>query len=568
VIGSGDEGQASTNDSPEYSPAESVDMTDAQSIASMNSRSEMFTAELTIDAQKLDFAFQPAEDDQALGSPDMSIDIDEGNTVELENDITSLLAAAGVRESLKGIVVIDKHQVAGRETTRVSPAQEKPSCEGNDEGSDNSHSRSVSSSRSISSRSFTLCPPNKLRFSDDGDVLSQDVVSQEPSPNDCGELDRSIAPEPPEEQFEPPSMTFDELVKASGIHPQDLGPCLQSKDEDTLVRFGEYANGVDTIAFERWNQFLQAVCSEVEKRTEIDGSASSRFSTVVEDNPHLLSHLHRMVEPTDNGNFNEDLHRLVQAGKHAIESEWNTWLLTVLESFESAIAEVSRNLSGEMMTLDEASAKCTDFQETFSLMSSRRVQRARRKSSRRRKVSNAFASLICTEFFPSHRALRCYDASLSFHVSKMKSEPYKLKSPNPTHRCNQRETRRCQRKTSFERCKTRISSQKSTALFAWQQSRSRRDTYHSRVCIHGVLRALVNRRCHLVQLVAVQVHQTLCHTTWGSQTRFSHWLSNHRMWRGRRNQPPASTNRFQLFLIHPSRELRIERIGAFWIVPL
>ncbi|KAL3921645.1 MAG: hypothetical protein SGILL_002640, partial [Bacillariaceae sp.] len=74
----------------------SIEMADAESIASIHSRkSEKFTAEfnISINGQKLDFSVASEDSPPAKEEPDL--DVDAGNTVEIEGNMTSLLEANG-----------------------------------------------------------------------------------------------------------------------------------------------------------------------------------------------------------------------------------------------------------------------------------------------------------------------------------------------------------------------------------------------------------------------------------------------------------------------------------------
>jgi hypothetical protein len=77
----------------------SFEMTDAESIASIHSRrSEKFTAEfnIPINGQKLDFS--AATEDSPSTRDDSDMDVDAGNTIELEGNMLSMLQANGPQD--------------------------------------------------------------------------------------------------------------------------------------------------------------------------------------------------------------------------------------------------------------------------------------------------------------------------------------------------------------------------------------------------------------------------------------------------------------------------------------
>ena len=425
-------GAKTEGSSADNSPAESIEMADAQSIFSMNSRAEKFTAEFSIDAQKLDFSFDPAEVSKQSSA---SMDIVEGHTIELENDMTSLLAAAGVEDSLRGIESkvsqqssslqdeeslicdpSDRVEKDDRDLQRASgyksPQEISKDCPPGLmaspkllEKEENTNGFSSSRRKSIASRRFTLSPHTKSRFSDD--IALNNEQSPQVQPRSWNDAEESVCS--PDEVYmkdsdEPVTLTFHEVVNGAGVLPEELGLSLGSKVADTLVRFNESSDSADKITCEKWNQFLEAVCGEVERRTEVDGAAAEAFSSLVDPQPTRLVDLQNRLRSSDK-NINQDLRRLVENGKVSIEAEWNTWLATVMESFQNPLLDIAKHLNDDIENVDRVSEQCKNFQDKLLLINKRKLHRARRKSFSRRKVSERPQCLIQAICFSSHQML-------------------------------------------------------------------------------------------------------------------------------------------------------------------
>jgi hypothetical protein len=193
---------------------------------------------------------------------------------------------------------------------------------------------------------------------------------------------------------EPVTLTFDEFRTEVGLNSEHSLLSSEARNEDSLTSFNQSVQTTDSITFERWNQFLQAVCGEVEKQqTDLDGKASSAFDAMVQSQPDYLANLQNKLRSTESHEVQQDIRSLVEVGREKIESEWNNWLAVVLESFKNPLSAVSSGLSQEKEKMDSASGKCTQFSTKLSFMAGKRVQRARRKSLGRRKVGCGCAGL-------------------------------------------------------------------------------------------------------------------------------------------------------------------------------
>ena len=374
----------------DYSPAESVDMTDARSIASLNSRSDKSPPELSIHAQKLDFS-------PASTRCDISEVRDEGQTMELENDMTSLLAAVGVAGNTAP---------SNAEDDDVPP--EKGESESKDLDNQNilfsvqdSPIRNSDSSpdpsrlQPISSRRFTLSPFSNVKdFANNEEILQESPDRTDESPDDTvlsnsgGKDEVEISPEEATSNSELPDLTFKELYHLVGLSLDKRGNGLHSvESQDALVYLTGITVDLDCNTFKKWGQLLQAVCAEVEKQTDDDGAASVKLLEGVANDPERFLKLQRILRKDGDSMVKNELVDLVEGDKFVILSDWKNWLATVLESFQTPISENSRSVRREADNVLDVSNRFAEYQDSLSYISDNKVRRARRKSLKRRKVS-------------------------------------------------------------------------------------------------------------------------------------------------------------------------------------
>jgi hypothetical protein len=428
------------------SPSESIEMTDAKSIASIHDRADKFTADLSmaIGAQKLDFCLQssqyqytPTQDD---GND--SMDMDEGQTVELEMDMTTLFAVAGARDAdaagkflaafplTQSSNAIDEG-VDGNETnmstTRSSDCSMgedqvdgKRLSNNNEESSTGQESQkliidwedSPQTSRtrrsSIASRRYTLGPASRLSLSVDGEVLvnkseqdqslpanPQDKNEQEEPMIERDDANKEIKPS------EPVTLTGREIAEAAGVIPVEPFALHGPKASDALVCFSRSSQEIKNGAVsESLNRFVEAVCGEVESRTEAE--ADTYLASMMEEIPSELLLLQRSLRSGGYDSVRQEFDRLAKAVKISVESEWNSWLSNVLESLQRPIDGISSNLEEDTAVLNGASRISIEMQELVSTMTTKSVQRARRKSMMRRNVSAKLTAKLLSATHSSH----------------------------------------------------------------------------------------------------------------------------------------------------------------------
>jgi hypothetical protein len=414
------------------SPSESIEMADAKSIASIHNRAEKFTADLSmaIGAQKLDFGLQSSQYQYTSTQDDGndSMDMDEGQTIELEMDMTTLFAVAGARDAdtadkfhsafllTQSSNTIDEG-VDGNETN-MSTNRSSDCGMGEDQldGQCLSNSNAESSTgqdsqkltidledspqvsrdtrrSSIASRRYTLVPASRLSLSVDGEVLvnkSEQDQSLPANPKDKNEQEEPMIERDGTskeiEASEPVTLTGREISEAAGVIPVEPFALHGPKATDALVCFSRSSQEIKNGAVsESLNRFVEAVCGEVESRTEAE--ADTYLASMMEEIPSELLLLQRSLRSGEDNSVRQEFDRLAKAVKISVESEWNSWLSNVLESLQRPIDGISSNLEEDTAVLNGASRISIETQQLVSTMATKSVQRARRKSMVRRNVS-------------------------------------------------------------------------------------------------------------------------------------------------------------------------------------
>ncbi|CAJ1902890.1 unnamed protein product [Cylindrotheca closterium] len=349
-------------DTRNSSPADSsVDMADSRSIASMNAQTGKYTSEFkmtAMDAQKLDFSIQASESDS-----DDSMDVDEGNTVPLEVDMTSLLAANGTLGKKKEII---DNSVDTTEDECQSPPRPP-----------------VATARFSLSQADS--PESVKAFENLLGRQAEDLAISKAETNESQiRSSQSLS-----EEFlsEPYTLTLDELCEIGDLESNNKPEGPGGTSQDAVVEFNAMVEERNSIAISRWNQFLQAVCGEVENQDQdLDGKAASEYDDILsEQSPHMRK-LEAMLRSEQGTEVQENIRALVKANKDNVEAEWNDWLKNLLEAFSSEwLPALSNDLKKECSTLDTISELGVQASTKIAAIKDKKVRRARRKSIGRRK---------------------------------------------------------------------------------------------------------------------------------------------------------------------------------------
>jgi hypothetical protein len=137
--------------------------------------------------------------------------------------------------------------------------------------------------------------------------------------------------------------------------------------------------------------FLHAVCGEVEMKAESSSDGDSCFNTIAEENSAQLLELQTILRSSDAlkaSQGKEELKRLAQSAQAFVEFEWHSWEVQVVDSLAKALDGITGEFEESEERLMSSMTLADDALEAVSLMEGRAVQRARRQSMSRRKVSH------------------------------------------------------------------------------------------------------------------------------------------------------------------------------------
>lgn len=451
------------------SPAESVDMTDAQSIASIaSSRSEM-NENLEASSQKLNFDESSSDKDEmtvgTFGSAFQSVGCgvaqgeheEEENTIELEADLTSLLTSTGgatTRQTPKPVTLTEKFpkmdsnlfpqsnrmsfgdalvgiedetktfsgedtfadgsltkelesnmesliQATGGNTPSATNAlvgneEETKSLGGEDTFTDGSLTKELesnmetliqatggntpSASRRRSSHRFSLTPGTKVDFS-----MNEEIQVDQGNTEADMTADSQDYPEKDATVLE---LDNKEIMTAAGL---PLSP-FSLEISDLLANANNSSEDFrNPLVAEAMAGFLHAVCGEVEMKAESSSDGDSCFNTIAEENSAQLLELQTILRSSDAltaSQGKEELKRLAQSAQAFVEFEWHSWEVQVVDSLAKALDGIAGEFEESEERLMSSMTLADDALEAVSLMEGRAVQRARRQSMSRRKVSH------------------------------------------------------------------------------------------------------------------------------------------------------------------------------------
>jgi hypothetical protein len=424
----------------ETSPAESVDMTDAQSIASMASSRSGKSEDLKGSSQKLDFegklsespdgddddkpagTFGTARDDQSLIT--VPLENEEENTIELEADLTSLLAASGgaaamTREAPKPVTLTKKFpKMDSNLVPRTNRLSFGDALLGNenvnhqdDTMTDGSLTKELetnmeslikatggggantpSASRRRSSHRFSLTPGSRTTLSEDGTLTSEDLNAMEVETSGEGDTDGATRASENEdasseqEQADILELTSKEVMESAGLPTSPSA--LQISDILANANSNSESFRNPLIA-DAMAGFVFAVCGEVEMKAESSSDGDSCFDAIAEQSQSQLLQLQKALRSSDAltaARGKEELKRLAQSAKAFVEFEWHSWEVQVVDSLAKALDGIVGEFEESDERLMSSVTLADDALEAVSLMEGRAVQKARRQSMARRKV--------------------------------------------------------------------------------------------------------------------------------------------------------------------------------------
>ena len=235
--------------------------------------------------------------------------------------------------------------------------------------------------KSLSSNSFVVHQVDEVQSLVDDITMKHEslVYDKSVSFSDTAEFITTLSTDPaPMTEHKPLDVSSFTSMLLEGLE-------IKEKDGDMLSnsfsRFAKTDSSVDRIVFERWGQFVDAVCGEVERRIDLEGTAVSSLAEIVDDDPRFYTMLQERLQSSQHGGkIKKSMNSLVQAGQTLIEYDWNSWLATVLESFHGPLADTQQIYANDATKLEETLRHIKKFQTDILLMNDLETKLAREKS--------------------------------------------------------------------------------------------------------------------------------------------------------------------------------------------
>lgn len=394
--------QLQSENSEIASPAESVEMADIESIASLHSRAEKFRTkfEIPMEAQKLEFSTESTDTKSLHDEIEFGGGGDQGHTVNLEGSMTALLAAAGgvqpniERNTNKSTNSNDRQDVSIFESSDDSSVLDAPwnqtdtstrrrkSVATNTFSLDRSDHERIMLNSKVFEEGKSLVQEKSVSFSDTKEfIASMSLPSTLTADHWAFASEEEVLASLTNEEIQKLVATILKKIRQKSDNP------AYSLSSDTLVQFGSANQGMDMVVFDKWGQFLQAVCAEVEKNTSAEGRAEMTLFDLIQEDPRFFSQILRRFESDSHGAIIEQSVRgLVMAAKQAVDSEWNTWISSVLESFQGPLTVIHDEFASNVSEIDNALEACDKCHQSILQMNDDQAERARRKSLLRRQA--------------------------------------------------------------------------------------------------------------------------------------------------------------------------------------
>eukprot|EP00529_Nitzschia_sp_RCC80_P002243 CAMPEP_0113522466 /NCGR_PEP_ID=MMETSP0014_2-20120614/45204_1 /TAXON_ID=2857 /ORGANISM="Nitzschia sp." /LENGTH=1907 /DNA_ID=CAMNT_0000420525 /DNA_START=175 /DNA_END=5899 /DNA_ORIENTATION=+ /assembly_acc=CAM_ASM_000159 len=406
------EGQLTSHASKETSPTESVQLADSDSIASVHSRSGKFTAqfEVPLEAQKLDFSIDATDGAMSLDMDSTRGTInEEGQTVDLEGNMTTLLATAGLvrsnREDSKVLEANEADPRGGNDTSLFDSGDDLSMVESpwHQNGKENSRRKS------IASKSFSLdCSQKSVSFSNTTEFIESiaGTSSNEDQDMDTGSIDESNSVT--EQECETLVSCILELIRNSNKPNEGT--------QDAMEVFSSTDQGMDVVVFEKWGQLLQAACTEIESTNEERKAKETLLDEITNTTDYHVRNLLRKLESTgtDRTLVETSIRNLVADSHRKVVKEWDLWISQVVESYQTQLLDVASNFAGESSSIEDALASCNEYHQMILRTGDENARQARRKSLLRRTAGST--------------SLENEIASIENELSEMEKELHELRN--------------------------------------------------------------------------------------------------------------------------------------------
>ena len=303
---------------------------------------------------------------EAAESSDTNTEEGATETIALEANMSSLLHIAGrdvdERETILTASVLDKDEVFHFDLSDTPKTSGDPRRR----------------SSSASSRRFSIAPRGRVSLSKDGNIFvneQDETFLLDMSPKLAQEIDLTTEDdEPYDEMLELTSKQIDDMVGLRAIAMyHEIDSVVEAKAVSTIAK-----NQFITEAME---EFVEAVCIEVEGKAESSSDSESRFQSLVEEIPEELLLLQKRLRE-DGGK--KELISLTSAVQKFVENEWNSWETMVAEAMVGQVNLIPEEIEEDKGRIKKCVTLVDDTQEALSFMAGRAAQKARRRSMDRR----------------------------------------------------------------------------------------------------------------------------------------------------------------------------------------
>ena len=226
---------------------------------------------------------------------------------------------------------------------------------------------------SMSSRRLTLTPGRRLSLTRKGGVVVNDLhVKMSPALN----FDVS----PPKK--DPLDLRVGEIVKATNLETIPM-----SGSQDIFEELSQYIKNSGSLFLSReYETIMTDICIELQR----NNCATIDFEAVLDvpndSNSHLLSLQHALRHQTDS-NIDKTLQEFVEVALSSTNLEHEIWLLQVADQMMEIFKNVDQNVDELLGQVEEKAKFVSEQNELLSLLETKALQKARRRSLDRRKVS-------------------------------------------------------------------------------------------------------------------------------------------------------------------------------------
>jgi hypothetical protein len=291
----------------------------------------------------------------------------EENTMELETNIASLLNVPSTNtESFH----VGRRSIVFEDEPTVELESNINALFYNDDAGDRTlfHSQSQSP---LASHRFSIAPSRRLSLSIDGSFDHQKTADVQVLTNS---YNGNATPE---------DNVFDLKVREIiDINTMDMSQTMDSRDFLVSVYEVMRENGISETMDVFTRQVLEMIVNQTEP--EVDPDAIVDIS---QENVERCTALQRHVRTGENENIHREIRSLVESLIDSSMVEWLTWLVSATEQLNHPIDEKRDIIVDEIQRLDTL---CYNTEQCLATITSKSVQKARRKNMENRKVRWSF----------------------------------------------------------------------------------------------------------------------------------------------------------------------------------